>query len=179
MNRWPLCNSIGKRLPSGWIKNARSFHLDFDARLHLRYTNNALTKWQSGRTVWSHLSSHAIRSHDFKSLAEWKFLCCVQANEVWNGSLTHQTGLTRLQEIRGSLILSQNRQEWKSKKINNNKNRSAYLMKSHKYAMLEVITTISFTLRHVLRRPNRNALLIAIHIPTCLEILHCILQRYR
>ena len=96
---------VGKLPPSGWTKNARPFHLDFDARLHLHYTNNTVTKWQSGRTIWPHLSSNAIRSHDFKSFAEWKFLCCVQANEVSNGSLTHQTGLTRLHEIRGSLTL--------------------------------------------------------------------------
>jgi len=165
MNRWPLCNSVGKLLPSGWIKNARSFHLDFDARLHLHYTNNTVTKWQSGRTVWPHLSSHVICNHDFKSLAEWKFLWCVQPNEFWNESLTHQTDLTRFQEIRGSLTLSENRQEWNKKINNNNKNRSTYLMTPHKYAMLEVITTVSFMLRHVLRRPNRNALLIAIHTP--------------
>jgi len=144
MNRWPLYNSVGKLLPSGWIKNARPFHLDFVAILHLHYTNNTVTKWQSGRTVWPHLSNDAIGSHDFKYLAEWKFLCCVQGNEVWNGSLTHQTSLKRLKEIRGSLIISQKRQEWRSKKINNNTNRSIYLMMPHKYAMLEVITTFSF-----------------------------------
>jgi hypothetical protein len=33
--------------------------------------------------------------------------CSVQANEVWNGSLTDQTGLMQLHETRGSLILSQ------------------------------------------------------------------------
>ena len=52
-------------------------------------------------------------------------------------------------------------------------------MTPRKYAMLEVIITISFMLRHDLRRPYRNALLIATHIPTCLKILHCILQKYR
>lgn len=88
------------------------------------------------------------------------FVLCT-GKRRWNGSLTHQTGLTRLQETRGSLILSLNRQEW-SKKIKNNKRRRAYLMTPHKHAVLEVITTISFMLWHVLRRPNRNALLIAI-----------------